>query len=109
MYYNGKGRFMASVVLQVRVSDKLKRETGEIFGNLGLSMSDAVRLFLNRVAVEQGLPFPMKLNAPKANFDPLGFPGSYEEKKGGESKAESGFDPARFLDEYIEKSAALGG
>lgn len=74
---------MASVLLQVRVSDELRNETNEIFGNLGLSMSDAVRLFLNRVAVERGLPFPMKLGAPKSDFDPLGFLDSYEGKKGG--------------------------
>lgn len=74
---------MASVLLQVRVSAELRNETNEIFGNLGLSMSDAVRLFLNRVAVERGLPFPMKLGVSKVDFNPLSFLDSYEGKKGG--------------------------
>ncbi len=97
---------MASVLLQVRVSDELKKETGEIFSNLGLSMSDGVRLFLNRVSVEQGLPFPMKLNVPKKNFDPLDFLDQHAEKKSSEDENSRGFDPVSFFDGYIEKRAA---
>ena len=52
---------MASTLLQVRIDDSVKKETQEIFQNLGLSMSGAIKLFLNRVIVEQGLPFKMNL------------------------------------------------
>lgn len=52
---------MASTLLQVRIDDSVKRETQEIFQNLGLTMSGAIKLFLNRVIVEQGLPFKMNL------------------------------------------------
>lgn len=52
---------MASTLLQVRIDDSVKKETQEIFQNLGLTMSGAIKLFLNRVIVEQGLPFKMNL------------------------------------------------
>ena len=53
---------MASTLLQVRIDDRLREESNEIFRNLGLDMSSAVRLFLNRVVIEQGIPFPMTIN-----------------------------------------------
>lgn len=55
---------MASTLLQVRIDDSVKKETQEIFQNLGLTMSGAIKLFLNRVIVEQGLPFKMNLERP---------------------------------------------
>ena len=42
-----------SSVLQVRIDEKLRKEAEEILHNLGLNMSSAVRLFLNRVVLEQ--------------------------------------------------------
>ena len=42
-------------------NESLKTEATQIFYNLGLDMSSAIRLFLNRVILEQGLPFPMEL------------------------------------------------
>ena len=59
---------MASSILQVRIDENLKQETSEIFQKLGLNMSSAVRLFLNRVVICQGLPFKMNL---EANTDKL--------------------------------------
>ena len=53
---------MASSLVQVRIDDSVKKEAQEIFQNLGLTMSGAIKLFLNRVIIEQGLPFPMNIN-----------------------------------------------
>ena len=65
---------MASTVLQVRIDDALRSQTSEIFRNLGLDMSAAVRLFLNRVVVEQGIPFSMNLRREASSgFDPVGY------------------------------------
>ena len=58
---------MASSVVQVRINESLKTEATQIFHNLGLDMSSAIRLFLNRVILEQGLPFPMKLHDNEEN------------------------------------------
>lgn len=63
---------MKSTVFQVRIEDELRSQAAEIFRSLGLDMSSAVRLFLNRVVMEQGLPFPMKLPRNKT-FDPVAY------------------------------------
>ena len=75
---------MASSLLQVRVDEDLRNECEDILSNLGLTMSSAVRLFLKRVVLAQGLPFPM--NLPEDNkepeFDPVEYLESvYEEYK----------------------------
>ena len=44
-----------SDLLQVRVDGSVKKEAEEILRNLGLNMSSAIRLFLSRVVIEQGL------------------------------------------------------
>ncbi len=69
---------MASSILQVRIDDSLRHETNEIFRNLGLDMSSAVRLFLNRVVIEQGLPFSMNLRNEQAEFDAISFLNNYQ-------------------------------
>jgi len=43
-------------MLHVRVDDKLKAEATEKLANFGLTVSDAVRILLTRVAKEGGLP-----------------------------------------------------
>ncbi len=50
---------MASSLIQVRVDDALRQEATEIFEELGIDMSTAVRMFLKRTVKEKGLPFPM--------------------------------------------------
>ena len=43
-------------MLHVRVDDKLKTDAAEKLANVGLTISDAVRILLTRVAREGGLP-----------------------------------------------------
>jgi DNA-damage-inducible protein J len=43
-------------MLHVRVDDKLKAEAVEKLANVGLTVSDAVRILLTRIAKEGGLP-----------------------------------------------------
>ncbi|MBB3747231.1 DNA-damage-inducible protein J [Rhizobium sp. BK591] len=43
-------------MLHTRVDEKLKADATETLANFGLSVSDAVRIFLTRVAKEGGLP-----------------------------------------------------
>ncbi|MBN4688527.1 type II toxin-antitoxin system RelB/DinJ family antitoxin, partial [Escherichia coli] len=43
-------------MLHVRVDDKLKAEAAETLATFGLTVSDAVRILLTRVAKEGGLP-----------------------------------------------------
>jgi len=50
---------MATSVIQVRVDDELRQDATEIFEELGIDMSTAVRMFLKRTVKEKGLPFPI--------------------------------------------------
>lgn len=51
-------------MLHVRVDDETKLQATQALAAIGLSMSDAVRLFLRRVVVEQA--FPLELKVPNA-------------------------------------------
>lgn len=52
---------MASKMVHVRVDNDMKERADKTLEALGLSMSEAIRLFLHRVVTEQGLPFEMTL------------------------------------------------
>jgi len=51
----------ASVMVHVRVSEDVKTQAAETLALMGLSVSDAVRVFLTRVAAERQLPFALKV------------------------------------------------
>ena len=52
---------MATSLLQVRVEDSLKNEAASVFENLGIDLSTAVRMFLKRAVMDNGIPFRMTL------------------------------------------------
>ncbi len=52
---------MATSLLQVRVEDSLKDQAAVVFENLGIDTSTAVRMFLKRAVMENGIPFRMTL------------------------------------------------
>ena len=43
-------------MLHVRVDDQLKAQAADVLSGVGLTLSDAVRILLTRVAAEGGLP-----------------------------------------------------
>lgn len=51
-------------MLHIRVDDEIKDQATQALNAMGLSMSDAVRLFLRRVVVDQA--FPLELKVPNA-------------------------------------------
>lgn len=54
-------------LVQFRVDDNLKKEASDLFENLGLDLSTALRMFLKRSVDQRGIPFPMQLSdVPKA-------------------------------------------
>lgn len=53
---------MASSVLQVRVEEGLRSQAAAIYEDLGIDLQTAVRIFLKRSVMENGLPFGMTLN-----------------------------------------------
>jgi DNA-damage-inducible protein J len=51
-------------MLHIRVDDETKAQATQTLAAMGLSVSDAVRLFLHRVVVDQA--FPLELKVPNA-------------------------------------------
>jgi DNA-damage-inducible protein J len=51
-------------MIHVRVDDETKDQAADALAAMGLSMSDAVRLFLRRVVIDQA--FPLELKVPNA-------------------------------------------
>jgi DNA-damage-inducible protein J len=51
-------------MLHVRVDDDIKAQATDTLATMGLSVSDAVRLFLHRVVADQA--FPLELKVPNA-------------------------------------------
>lgn len=49
-------------MLHVRVDDQLKAEASDALASVGLTLSDAVRILLTRVAAEGGLPAGLTAN-----------------------------------------------
>lgn len=60
---------MASSLLQIRVDDSLKDEASRVFESLGIDTSTAVRMFLKRSVMENGIPFRMTLPRNPCNED----------------------------------------
>ena len=58
---------MATSLLQVRVEESLMDDAARVFENLGIDTSTAVRMFLKRAVMENGIPFRMTL--PKAPYN----------------------------------------
>jgi DNA-damage-inducible protein J len=50
-----------TTMLHVRVDDQIKAAASAALEAMGLSLSEAVRVFLRRVAIEQALPFALKV------------------------------------------------
>jgi DNA-damage-inducible protein J len=53
-----------TTMLHVRVDEAIKEQATEALATMGLSVSEAVRLFLHRVVVDQA--FPLELKVPNA-------------------------------------------
>ena len=54
---------MSETVIRSRI-DSIKLEAQSLLERFGLTMSEAIRLFIHQVVIEKGLPFQVKL--PKA-------------------------------------------
>jgi DNA-damage-inducible protein J len=60
---------MSNSMVRARVDTELKAETDKIFSELGISTTEAIRMFLSQVKLRRGLPFPVGL--PSDNDDLL--------------------------------------
>jgi DNA-damage-inducible protein J len=48
-------------VVRARVDGEVKEKAAKVLADMGLSVSDAIRLLLVRVAAEKALPFEIKI------------------------------------------------
>ena len=51
----------STTMIHVRIDEKTKKEAAETLEDMGLSVSDAVRVFLKRVVADKQLPFKLKV------------------------------------------------
>jgi len=71
--------------VRARIDTQLKQEVEEIFKQIGLTTSQAITIFMNRVKLERGIPFELKipnaktLQAMKEADNRIGETVSYEE------------------------------
>ena len=56
-----RGNAMSQIA--VRVDDKLKKEATEVFSELGLDMTTAVKLFLKQSVLTRSIPFELRLDS----------------------------------------------
>ena len=52
---------MATVPTQVRIDEELKKQSMELFTQLGIDMSSAVNMFLKQCVMRGGLPFAVEI------------------------------------------------
>lgn len=48
-----------TTMIHVRVNEDLKKDATKALESMGLSVSDAVRIFLTRIAADQTFPFTL--------------------------------------------------
>lgn len=51
----------ASEVVRARIDSDVKREASAVLSEMGLSVSDAIRMMLIRVVAERALPFEVRV------------------------------------------------
>ena len=86
-------------MLHVRVDDETKVQASQALAAVGLSLSDAVRLFLHRVVIEQA--FPLELKVPNAETR-----AAMEESRALMKERRARFATADALFDDLEKRAA---
>jgi DNA-damage-inducible protein J len=52
---------MKKIVVQVRVNSDLKNDVDDVLSRLGLTMSEAITLYLAQIKLNSGIPFDIKI------------------------------------------------
>ena len=85
-------------MLHIRVDDDVKEQATRALTAMGMSMSEAVRLFLRRVVIDQA--FPLELKVPNAQTQ-----AAMEESRAMMAKRVTRFTAADELFADLEKSS----
>lgn len=52
---------MNSKQINIRLDESTKKAAEKVFSKLGIAPSEAVRLFYRQVALQRGIPFPIRI------------------------------------------------
>lgn len=64
------GQVMASSdVVRARIDGHIKEEASNVLAEMGLSVSDAIRVLLTRIAADKALPFDINRAQPQSNAE----------------------------------------
>lgn len=86
-------------MLHIRVDDDTKEQATQALAAMGMTLSDAVRLFLRRAVIDQA--FPLELKAPNAETQ-----AAMQESRAMMAARKSRFNTANELFDDLEKTAA---
>ena len=62
---------MTTATINARIDADLKRDAENIFSQIGLSTSQAIRLFYKQTILEKGLPFQPVYNLPPETLEAI--------------------------------------
>jgi DNA-damage-inducible protein J len=54
-------RSAKTLMIHARIDPKLKKSAESVFSEIGISTTEAIRLFLKQVELHKGLPFPVTI------------------------------------------------
>lgn len=60
-----------STTFTLRLNPEIKQEATELFESLGITLSDAINLFLHQAIREGGLPFEVRLQNSKKDISEI--------------------------------------
>ncbi len=60
---------MKTSSINVRVDENLKSSVLEVLDNLGLSLTDAIKIYLKQIVMNEGIPF--EIRKPKYNSETI--------------------------------------
>ena len=84
--------------IQVRIGDDDKKKAEKILKALGMDMTTAVRIFVKRITLEEGIPFPIST---KRTLTVNGFTPEFEEEVLKAKQEEEGTMEFEDMDEAI--------
>ncbi len=91
----------------VRINDDIKKEIAPILDNLGLSLSEAINIYLHQIKLNNGIPFDLKIKNTDSYVCEYGHLHDYSklnlEELEEEAKNNKSYDNVEELIEDLEK------
>jgi addiction module RelB/DinJ family antitoxin len=69
--HKGGAAMPKNATITLRIEGKLKADSEQIFRRLGLTTTEAIKIFLSAVRNRRGIPFPVQLDEQRAEGAPL--------------------------------------